>query len=256
MATFKPVLNYKFEKPDERDHKFSAVVNIEGMKLPEKFDLRKDCPPVRDQKDIGSCTAFATTSALEFCQNKEGVSKYPNSPLFLYYTSRILEGTDPSDDSGCVIRDVCKSVAKSGVCAEPFWPYDTTKYAEKPPQIAYDEAAKHKTVRYLKVSQILYNLKAALYSGFPIVFGIMVYESMMSEEVAKTGKIPMPNLHREQCVGGHAIILIGFDDKTKQFIGQNSWSENWGDKGYFYIPYEYVTNRNLASDFWTFKYFN
>jgi len=40
---------------------------------------------------------------------------------------------------------------------------------------------------------------------------------------------------------GHAVECIGFDDTKEIFIFQNSWGQKWGDKGYFYMPYEIFT---------------
>jgi len=84
---------------------------------------------------------------------------------------------------------------------------------------------------------------------FPVVFGISVYESFESEKVAKTGIVPLPE-NTERMLGGHAIVLVGYDNEKKLFIFRNSWGEQWGDKGYGYLPFEYVCDANLASDFW------
>ena len=54
-------------------------------------------------------------------------------------------------------------------------------------------------------------------------------------------------------VGGHAVIAVGYDDSTSRITVQNSWGTSWGDKGYFYMPYQYITNTNLADDFWTIR---
>jgi C1A family cysteine protease len=83
----------------------------------------------------------------------------------------------------------------------------------------------------------------------PVVFGFSVYESFESDEVAKTGTVLMPD-KSEQLLGGHAVVLCGYDDETKRFLVRNSWGEEWGQAGYFTLPYEYVTDPNLASDFW------
>jgi C1A family cysteine protease len=95
-------------------------------------------------------------------------------------------------------------------------------------------------------------MKACLASGYPFIFGFTVYDSFESDAVAKTGIVPMPS-KTELVLGGHAVMAVGYDDSKKWFIVRNSWGEDWGDKGYFYIPYDYLTNKNLASDFWTIK---
>ena len=104
----------------------------------------------------------------------------------------------------------------------------------------------------LQINQNLDQLKANLINGYPVAFGFVVYESFESEEVAKTGFVPMPQPN-EKVLGGHAVAMVGFDDTKKLFIVRNSWGNTWGDKGYFYMPYDYVLNKELADDFWTIK---
>src|SRR5260221_254225 len=93
---------------------------------------------------------------------------------------------------------------------------------------------------------------SGLPKGYPFVFGFTVYESFESDAVAKTGKLNMPK-KSEAVVGGHAVLAVGYDDKTKRFIARNSWGSSWGQKGYFTIPYAYLTNENLSDDFWTIR---
>jgi C1A family cysteine protease len=95
-------------------------------------------------------------------------------------------------------------------------------------------------------------MKGCLASGFPFVFGFTVYTSFESEEVAHTGIVPMPS-EGEQALGGHAVVAVGYNDASKRFIVRNSWGVQWGQKGYFEIPYEYLINSDLADDFWTIK---
>ena len=83
--------------------------------------------------------------------------------------------------------------------------------------------------------------------GFPFVFGIMLYESFDSDKTTKTGIVSMP-LKNEKDNGGHAVLAVGYNDESQCLIVRNSWGEEWGDKGYFYLPYEYA--EKLADDFW------
>ena len=86
-------------------------------------------------------------------------------------------------------------------------------------------------------------------SGWPFVFGFTVYESFLSDAVAKTGHVPMPS-PAETVEGGHAVVAVGYDDKIQRFIVRNSWGTGWGMKGYCTMPYGYLTDPGLASDFW------
>ena len=106
-----------------------------------------------------------------------------------------------------------------------------------------------RAVKYQAVTQSLYDMKSTLAGGYPFVIGISVYESFESDEVAKTGIVPMPG-QDEGMMGGHGLAVAGYDDSKQTFIVRNSWGVNWGLSGYCYIPYAYLTNPNLSSDFW------
>jgi C1A family cysteine protease len=97
--------------------------------------------------------------------------------------------------------------------------------------------------------EMLTQMKGCLASGFPFVIGFTVYESFESDEVAKTGRMPMP-APREHVLGGHAVMVVGYDDKVERFRMRNSWGTSWGLKGYFTMPYAYLLDDNLSDDFW------
>jgi C1A family cysteine protease len=48
-------------------------------------------------------------------------------------------------------------------------------------------------------------------------------------------------------------MAVGYDDKPQRFLVRNSWGAEWGQEGYFTIPYAYLTNSNLSDDFWTIR---
>lgn len=237
--------------PDGRDFMYAASPEVVAA-LPPKVDLRPQCPPVYDQGQLGSCTANAIGAALEFdemSQKEQGAST--PSRLFIYYNERVIEGT-VSSDSGAQIRDGVKSVNQQGAPPETDWPYDISKFAEKPPQNAYADATKHEAILYQRLTQTLGQLKGCLASGFPFVFGFVVYESFESQEVASSGQAPMPQAGEKQ-LGGHAVLAVGYDESEQRFIVRNSWGPNWGMSGYFTLPYPYVLQGTLSSDFWTIR---
>lgn len=237
--------------PDQRDHLYAAPVALRGA-LPTKVDLRSKCPPVYDQGQLGSCTGNAIAAALQFDRMKQKLKPaFAPSRLFIYYNERVMEGSVQSD-SGAMIRDGIKSVAKQGDCPEKLWPYDIAKFAVKPSAAAYKEALKYKAVSYQRVVRSLSQFKACLASGFPFVFGFTVYESFESDAVAQSGDAPMPG-HKEKSLGGHAVLAVGYDDATQRFLVRNSWGKSWGQGGYFTLPYTYLTEPNLSDDFWTVR---
>lgn len=230
---------------DHRDFCFEPLHT--ARTLPPSVDLRPQCPPVVDQGQLGSCTANAIAAAHEFAQMKQAETAFPPSRLFIYYNERAMEGTIKSD-AGAVIRDGFKTISKQGVCDEKLWPYKITQFTKKPAAKAYKDAVKHKAVKYMAVTPVLDQLKGCLADGFPFVFGISVYASF--ENVGADGLVPMP-AKDEQLLGGHAICCVGYDDAKRVFYVRNSWGSSWADNGYCYMPFDYLTNGNLASDFWT-----
>jgi C1A family cysteine protease len=237
--------------PDGRDFMYGAPPEV-VRKLPESVDLRSGCPPVYDQGQLGSCTANAIGGALEFAQIKQKqANPFTPSRLFIYYNERVIEHTVDSD-SGAQIRDGVKSVHKLGAPPETDWPYDINKFTQKPPEQAFKDAKNYQTIVYQRVTPTLGQLKGCLASGFPFVFGFTVYESFESEEMAKSGHLRMP-LSAEKQLGGHAVLAVGYQDSSQSFIVRNSWGTDWGIKGYFTMPYPYLLQGTLASDFWTIR---
>lgn len=238
------------DMPDGRDFMYAAPTEV-VTQLPPKVDLRSQCPGVYDQGQLGSCTANAIGAALEFDQMKQKEAPFTPSRLFIYYSERVIEGTVDSD-SGAQIRDGVKSVNQQGAPPETDWPYDITKFRDKPSQQAYDDAAKHEAILYQRLTQTLPQLKGCLADGFPFIFGFVVYESFESQQVAQTGEVPMPAAGEQQ-LGGHAVLAVGYDDDQQRFIVRNSWGPTWGMSGYFTMPYPYLLQGTLSSDLWTIR---
>ena len=237
--------------PDQRDYLYAAPPAFLRA-LPPKVDLRKKCPPVYDQGQLGSCTANAIAGAVEFDQMKEQLPQvFLPSRLFIYYNERVIEGTIDTD-SGAMLRDGIKTVAKQGACPEPMWPYLINRFKTKPSTACYTEAAKHTAVSYQRLVQSLTQMQGCLASGYPFVFGFTVYESFETDAVARTGHVPMPE-SGEVVLGGHAVCAVGYDMAQRWFLCRNSWGIKWGMKGYFTIPFAYLTDSDLSADFWTIR---
>jgi len=235
--------------PDIRD--YPMALTAAPASLPAKVDLRPQMPPIGDQGQLGSCTAWASTAAFRYELDRQKLADFEPSELAQYYWTRALEGTTASD-AGATIRDAVKTLAKSGAAHENLWPYNIAKFAQTPPATAKQDAKHHLALQYQSVPQNLTSLKSALAAGYPVVIGIAVYASFESSTVEHTGVVPMPS-PTEAMLGGHALLLVGYDDATQRFTTRNSWGTGFGDHGYVYLPYAYVTSPQLASDFWIVK---
>ncbi|MEA2510175.1 MAG: hypothetical protein QOG21_2257 [Actinomycetota bacterium] len=247
----RPIARYGWvpDLPDFRDFRFTAPVP-EGD-LPERVDMRELCPPVYDQGQLGSCTANAIGGMLQFDQKKQKAQDFQPSRLFIYYGEREMEGTI-SSDSGAMIRDGIKVVNTLGAPQETDWPYDTQKFVQKPPQQAYDDAQLHQALQYQRIGQDIGQLKGCLAAGLPFVFGFRVYESFESSAVAESGRAHLPE-KAEKALGGHAVMAVGYNDHLDRFIVRNSWGASWGREGYFTLPYQYLLDPGLSSDFWSIQ---
>ncbi len=252
-------------KPDPRDFLYSAFAA--PVALPAAVDLRGQCSPVRDQGQLGACTGFAIAVGMrEFLQNatptptppsngcsplswvqalfaapKLRLALVPLSPLFLYYQERVLEGS-VNEDAGAEPRDGFKVLNQMGCATEATWPYVIGQFTVAPSQAAVDSAAAFKISAYRRLSGLT-DMKTCLTNGAGFVIGFNVYESF--ETIGADGKMPMPAAS-EQILGGHAVFAAGYVDNAAwagggYLIVKNSWGDAWGDNGYFYMPYDFVT---------------
>ena len=252
IEDFKSGCNKQKEDPRDRNYK-PKLVNWTEL---EDIDLRKDCSVPRAQGNIGSCTAFATTSMFDFVRRKHSLVSWQPSPLFTYYATR--KAVDPVlTDSGATVRDALKSAARDGVSMERVWPYVIEKYNEHPPEEAWKIAEKHQALEYLRINDYDKNeWLNCLNDGYPFVFGINLYESFFDPIMQLMGGFMIdPDRWNEKVVGAHCMMAVGYIKNyngKKYVIVQNSWGTNWGDKGYCYIPLTYMMS-NDTFDFWTIR---
>ena len=237
--------------PDRRDYKLIHP-QAKVAALPSNIDLSAGMPPVWDQGQAGSCVGHACSAAFAYNAIRQGIDQWTPSRLFVYWNARALEGTTASD-AGAQIRDGIKGLVEWGAPPETDWPYDDTKACVQPPTQAFADAKQHLVSSYLSVDQNVDAICTTLAGGEPVVFGFSCYESFESDAVAQTGILNLPAAN-EAVVGGHAVCLVGYDDATSRFQVRNSWGPDWGQQnGYFTMPYNYVADTSLASDFWVVR---
>jgi len=221
-----------------------------GTTLPNQIDLRPNFAfyPPQDQGDLNSCTSFAIAGAIAYLANKKNKMVVSPSELFIYYNERVLQGVI-DENSPVEIKNGLIATSKSGSCHTDFWPYDQGKYKVKPPEPAYENAKKILTATYEFVEQDEAHIKESIANDIPVLFGMSVYPYFISKKMADSGVLTMP-IPNDFRMGGHAPLLVGYNDGTRQFIARNSFGTDWGMDGYFTLPYDYVLNPNYGTDFW------
>jgi C1A family cysteine protease len=234
------------------------IGKVKNGNTPSFVDLRKWCSEVKDQGGIGSCTANAATGAVEYYQNKAFGKHIDASRLFLYKATRNM--MHASGDGGAYIRTTVGALAFFGVPPEEYCPYVEQNYDKEPTAFQYAFADDYRGLKYVKVGDTMQALKSTLASQLPIIMGFTCYQSLMTPQVATNGKIPYPT-NGEQVVGGHAVLMVGYDDAvtisnpnggaatTGAFLIRNSWGASWGLGGYGWLPYKYAET-GLSDDYW------
>jgi len=203
------------------------------VRLPGRVDYTPKVSPVRDQKDEGTCVAFATASGMKEYQEMFDYSKLILlSPRFIYSECKKIDGMP--DEEGTTVRMAMKVIKTKGVCQEKLWPYSPHQKT-KAQKGANTDAKKFRVLSYARILN-LNELRLSLYSKGPCVIGVEVFEGFMR---TKTGVVPMPR-ENEAPLGGHAICAVGYDDRKKFIKFKNSWSKIWGQKGFGFLPYSYI----------------
>jgi hypothetical protein len=241
-----PKYHWISDKPDSRDYKYANT----RVSQPNIVDLRGYCSPIEDQGQLGSCTGNAIAGAIELLDKRAGRA-IDVSRLFIYYYERLLEGTI-NYDSGAYIRDGIKACYTYGAPLESLWPYNISRFRTAPSSAANADAAKRKITLYQRIADHAGCLDS-LTNGYPVVIGFNVYSSFETASVARTGIMPYPNTKRESLLGGHAVLLVGYDKARQVYIVRNSWGTSWGDRGYFYMPFQVIQTTTMSSDFWNIK---
>lgn len=245
-----------------------AAPKKKTLSVPAKVDLRKWCSPIEDQGNLGSCTAHAAMGIVEYLECRAFGKHIDGSRLFVYKTTRNLMGV--TGDTGAWLRNTMGALVLCGVPPEKYWDYtdEDPAFDEEPTSFVYAVADNYEALRYfchdplgenVPPAQVLAGVKKFLAAGIPSMFGFWGFPSFGQSDVK--GGIPYP-CPGERARWGHAIAAVGYDDNKKvknlrcdtQTTGalliRNSWGEDWGDKGYGWLPYDYVLHR-LALDFWS-----
>ncbi len=223
--------------------------------LPSSVDLSKWCGPIRNQGQLGACTAFASTAMLEFLFNKYKSKALIFSPEFQYYQERFLDGTLGQGDTGSTGRTAVKAINQFGVCLESDDVYSDTISDTPPTAEQVQEALLYTSGAYHGITNLA-DMKSCIASGYGFITGFTVYSSFESDAMASSGLMPVPDESTEQVLGGHEVFFCGYDDSVKcpgassagAFKVQNSWGTAWGQSGFFWFPYVSIADPNVFMD--------
>jgi C1A family cysteine protease len=246
---------WRRDELDERDHSFETFWH-ETVRFSPVYSLRGISPSSYDQLDLGSCVGNGVARVVQLQRRHQKlVPDWVPSRLAIYYWARLLDGTE-AVDAGAQIRNGIKAITKFGAPPEADWIYNPNKFAVAPDAAAVQAGLLNQALRYYRVQQTVTWIKTALMQGFGVVYGFNVYPQFESNAAAVTGIIQMPRRNATP-IGGHCQVIVGWND-TKTANGvtgywecANSWGSGWGDNGYDWMPYGYLTSTRLASDFWT-----
>lgn len=237
-------------RPDVPDVK-DPICKIKAAKGVTSIDLRDSgfLPEVQEVANTAAAVGFAVSSVIEYGLKAVSSPKlYTPSELFIYYNARVMDGTQNNPNAGASIRNGCRTFSDLGAPPEDYWPFNVYRVVEKPDQDAYNDSVRGLVKKYERVvNSDPANITAVLSNSIPVIFGMSIYDSFMTATVAKNGKVKMPT-STDTLLGGHVMTLVGYNSTS--FIARNVWGSEWGDNGYCYIPYDYLTNTNMADDFW------
>jgi C1A family cysteine protease len=229
---------------DVRDRMYRAAPRSEAVPL--YVDQREWGGPIKDQGGEGSCTAHAFSSAREWMARKYEKTSPILSPQCLYVEELLADGSFPKDE-GAMPRTGCQALTTLGCCETALYPYVAGQITKPTPaQIA--NALKYKTGAYHRIGSLSDFLRClADATPWPVAVGFTVYESFMSQQVAETGIMPIPQ-PGEQRQGGHEVLCLGYDQAKQVALIQNSWGDDWGERGYFWMPFDVL--RSPDTDLW------
>jgi C1A family cysteine protease len=213
-----------------------------------RVDLREWASPVEEQRQLGSCTAQAVVGAYELLTKMHYPDQFVDlSRLFLYYNARKISG-DINEDIGAYISTAIEAVKTYGLCREDLWPYDPNKFDVEPGYICYRDARKRTIDQVYEIASHE-EIIDMLDQQYPVVVGVAVYSDF--DRINNQSAVLKMPAATEEPMGSHAMCIVGYDDLKQQFLLRNSFGDDWGEGGYFWIPYEYA-DANF-SDMWAFS---
>lgn len=262
-----PVEDPEKVRADASIKEMMDVLGLTGKKaatLPKEYIITDYCSPIQDQGELGSCTAQAGVSMLEYCEKRAFGHHIDASRCFLYKATRNL--MQETGDTGAYLRTTMGALALFGTPPEKYWPYNIDDFDVEPPAFCYSFGQQYQALQYFRLDdpsmtdpeKLIRRIKLFTKAWLPSIFGFSVFNSIWS--TGADGNIPFPG-STDSWIGGHAVMVVGYNDDRVMpisdgsgtvkgaFMVQNSWGTGFGAGGYNWLPYEYV-RYGLVDDFW------
>jgi hypothetical protein len=209
---------------------------FDAIQPADAVDLRKYCTPVGDQGQTSRCSAFAWTHATELVTNMKSGSAPRLAPNYTMLEFQRLQG-DAQDyayahsggDGTVSGTDPGQVLAEHGTCRQELWP-DDSEVPSTSERVLISDAEKHHldgTPHPIAIDDI----RKVLSAGCPVHVAINTGSTF--SEVGRDGVFSASEGPSGRH-GRHAMLIVGYTGNF--YIIKNSWGENWGDKGYCYIP--------------------
>lgn len=246
------------DRPDPRDVLARLVSPSVIAAIPVTSDLTPRFPPIYDQGEFGSCTGHGWAGAFDYQRRAQGLPFLSPARMFIYGEERVMEG-DFAEDAGAQVRTGGKVLSKLGAPPESLFPYTPADFSKPYSPSLLVAAKQHTVTRYERVAATPEAVCAELAAGYAVVMGFTVFESFESDEVAKSGIVAMP-LKGEKILGGHCTVFVGHKIRSRNPTAlldgtlkvRNSWGADWGQAGYFTMPFGYL-KKGYVSDCWAIR---
>ena len=213
-------------------------------KVPLKVSLRNYCPTPGNQGLNGSCSAWAAgyggltilRAIQDNLQGQEQITNVASSVFFLFNQIKLSEDCE----EGSRLSDAMKVLTDQGDCLAKNFDIEAD-CSMMPSPTHLQEASAYKIKDYAAIfhhdadaATKIQKTKRALASKTPVVMGMLVTESFWGIE---PGQKQWQPTEQDNVVGGHAMVVVGYDEVRKSFEIMNSWGPDWADKGFVWIKY-------------------
>jgi len=201
---------------------------------------------VENQMQVGSCVAQVWTSMFEYLMRLQLGDESQGSSVALYAWLRQFAGVPLTEDSGSTNSAAAQVLSSFGMPLELDYPNDTSKWSEEPPPEIHLNASKQKLDLFYTCPNVS-AIEACIQQNRPVAIGFKCFESLMSDGVTETGYVPYtPD---QKVIGGHAIIIVGYDRALDGFFFLNSWGTSWGlrlpetsTRGFGFLKNDFIRN--------------